>query len=121
MSDLRLYYKNDDFVFEIWGGSTKHPDSTFTFSAWKNREIIPDLRDNYDFDYAWLQWLSYIASTMLFESTTRDILQLAGEMYMDTITFMISATDLIKYNTNDAGYYSGTHDDYLASKVPFVH
>lgn len=95
MGDFRLYKRNDDYIFETWGSSTKHPDAMFSFNDWREKEIISELRGFYDFDYSWLQWLCYIASTMLFDSTTRGILKYAGNMYTELEEKELKPSELI--------------------------
>lgn len=94
-NDYRIYCKGNDYIFEAWGGSTKHPDYMYTFNTWKINEIAPEYRDSYDFDYAYVQWLAFIASTMMFEYSTRCILQLAGELYMDCEMLKCKPSEII--------------------------
>lgn len=47
----------NDYVCELWGASTKHPDSTFYYSEWEDRS--PYLEDEHQI----FQWLLWIAST----------------------------------------------------------
>lgn len=83
MREVQLYTHKGDYILETWGASTKHPDARFSFENWRGKEVPENIREFYDFDYAYIQWLAYVASKMMFESTTRRILQLAGELYMN--------------------------------------
>lgn len=40
----RLYsnVRTHDTVLELWGGSTKHPDSVFYFSAFQKTDLYPE-------------------------------------------------------------------------------
>lgn len=95
MRDVQLYARKGDYILETWGASTKHPDAAFSFEQWRNDEIPENIREFYDFDYAFIQWLAYVASKMMFESTTRRILQLAGELHMDCETLDCKPSEII--------------------------
>lgn len=43
----------DDIVLELWGASTKHPDSEFHFSDWEDKS--PYFNDEVQI-YQWLLW-----------------------------------------------------------------
>lgn len=57
-----VVYKNeaDDYILELWGGSTKHPDSMFRYSDWQGKT------DMFDKESQILQWLFYCASQLTF-------------------------------------------------------
>ncbi len=76
MSDYVLYsnVETHETYLEIWGASTKHPDERFRFSDWLENEISEQYRHFYNFNNAWIQWLSYIASIQTFPHTTRRML-----------------------------------------------
>lgn len=76
MRDYVLYsdVNTKETYFEIWGGSTKHPDELFRFSDWIETEICEEYRHFYNFDNSWIQWIAYIASVQTFPFTTRDML-----------------------------------------------
>lgn len=52
-------YKSEKhaYVCELWGGSTKHPDSIFFFSDFKKVDYLPD-------KYQVFQWLLECASKL---------------------------------------------------------
>ena len=66
-------YKNkvNGYVCELWGASTKHPDSIFFFNDW---EFKTDLMDD---DLQIFQWLLYIASRLLFPPHAKDLVEYA--------------------------------------------
>lgn len=47
---------DDDYICELWGASTKHPDANFRYSEWEDKS--PYLEDEYQI----FQWLLWIAS-----------------------------------------------------------
>lgn len=47
---------DDDYVCELWGASTKHPDSSFRYSDWEDKSSF--IEDEYQI----FQWLLWIAS-----------------------------------------------------------
>lgn len=57
-----VVYQNEsgDYVLELWGASTKHPDSIFFFSAWEDKS------DLFEPKYQVMQWLFYCASKLTF-------------------------------------------------------
>ena len=95
MKDIQIYTRNGDYILETWGSSTKHPDAMFSFEVWRNKEVPENIKEFYDFDYAYIQWLAYVASIMRFEVTSRKILQLAGELYMDCELLTCKPSEII--------------------------
>lgn len=77
MDYLKLYYdlSASTYTLEVWGASTKHPDCVNT---------MKHDRDNGNFtmsplgtDVSLFQWLLYVASNMIFPTTSEDIVELA--------------------------------------------
>ena len=46
---------DDDYICELWGASTKHPDARFRYSEWGDRT---DLFDNEKHIFQWLLWIA---------------------------------------------------------------
>ena len=42
---------DDDYVCELWGASTKHPDASFRYSEWEDKS--PYLEDEYQVLIRW--------------------------------------------------------------------
>lgn len=75
MKDLELYSRLSDHetVFEIWGGSTKHPDVTFYFSDFNKSPYVDEQSQIFP-------WLLECASKMIFPSSTWRVADFAMEM-----------------------------------------
>lgn len=112
MRNIQLYTRKGDYILETWGASTKHPDASFSFEMWREKEVPENIREFYNFDYAYLQWLAYVASKMRFEVTTRRILQLAGELYMDCEVLCCKPSDIIVIDGTPY-YKSAFSDGYI--------
>ncbi len=73
------FYSNietKDTVLELWGASTKHPDVSFSFSAYKDRcEWLTN-------EWLIFQWLVYCASKLSFPSTTLQVVEFAQLYYL---------------------------------------
>lgn len=65
-----------DLTLEVWGASTKHPDSKFYFSDFQKSMWV-------DTDYQIFQWLLECASKMIFPSTAKDIATFALENFVN--------------------------------------
>lgn len=110
MRNIQLYTCKGDYILETWGASTKHPDARFSFEEWREKEVPENIREFYDFDYAFIQWLAYVASKMRFEVTTRRILQLAGELYMDCEVLSCKPSEIIVLDNvpyNESAFSNG--------------
>lgn len=46
-----------DYILELWGASTKHPDSIFRFSEFEKQKYMPE-------EYQIFQWLLECASKL---------------------------------------------------------
>ena len=73
---VKIYKKDDDYVLELWGASTKHPDYTKTLSSYENshEDILRDCRNIYE---RLFYLLTYVASDMLWISTSKELLEIA--------------------------------------------
>lgn len=69
-----VYKKDDDYICELWGASTKHPDSIHRMNSDK-RYIKSGLYD--DDIYEVYQWLLYIASDLRFRSYAKGLSEYA--------------------------------------------
>ena len=67
--------KEHGYVLELWGASTKHPDSIFFFDEFKKNDLFDDEQQVF-------QWLLECASKMRFPSTAKQIAELAFENYI---------------------------------------
>ena len=59
-----------DLTLELWGASTKHPDSKFYFSDFKKSDIIPE-------EYQVFQWVLECASKLTWPFHARELAQYA--------------------------------------------
>lgn len=66
------YIEDDDYKLELWGGSTKHPDSVFWFSSFLKSEFI-------DSKYQVFQWLLECASKLNFPFHAKKLAEYALE------------------------------------------
>ena len=62
-----------DLVCELWGASTKHPDSRFYFSEWKYKN------DFLDDEVQVFQWLLWIASNLTWPFHAKELAEYALE------------------------------------------
>ena len=60
-----------DVILELWGASTKHPDSRFFFSDFKLSEYVPNP------DPQIFQWVLECASKLNFPFHARDLAEFA--------------------------------------------
>ena len=77
-----VVYKNDenDYVCELWGASTKHPDSVFHM----NHDGKYKKSDLYDDDkYEVYQWLLWIASNLTWRFYARNLAEFAIREWYD--------------------------------------
>lgn len=68
-----VVYENEenDYILELWGASTKHPDSMFRFSEWENKSNM------FAPKYQVMQWLLYCASQLTFPFYAKDLAEYA--------------------------------------------
>ena len=64
---------DDDYICELWGASTKHPDASFRYSEWEDKS--PYLEDEYQV----FQWLLWIASNRLWPFHAKEVVEYAME------------------------------------------
>lgn len=76
MRDYILYSRISDreTVLELWGASTKHPDSIFYFSDFK-------LSDFFDSSYQIVPWLFECASKLTFPTHSYNLAKWACEIW----------------------------------------
>ena len=75
-----VYKKDDDYVCELWGASTKHPDSIYHMNGDK-KYIKSGLYD--DDVYEVYQWLLYIASNLRFRPYAKRLAEYAFREWYD--------------------------------------
>lgn len=77
MSDNIKVYKNSEgnYVLELWGGSTKHPDSVFHFEDFKKSEFV-------DEEHQVFQWLLECASKLTFPFHAKELAEYALENWL---------------------------------------
>ena len=66
--------KEHGYVLELWGASTKHPDSIFFFDEFKKNSLFDD-------EHQVFQWLLECASKMTWPANAKDIADEAIEKW----------------------------------------
>lgn len=64
-----------DLTLELWGGSTKHPDSKFYFSDFKKSPFV-------DEEHQVFQWLLECASKLTFPMHAKELCEYALQNYV---------------------------------------
>ena len=79
-SGIKLYSRisNHETILELWGASTKHPDSTFKYSNFNKNELLNDNVQIY-------QWLIECASKLTWWFYTKQLVDFANEYYKNVI------------------------------------
>ena len=83
--------KEHGYVLELWGASTKHPDSIFYFDEFKKNDLFDDEQQVF-------QWLLECASKLTWPMHAKDLVDLA---ICDWYPFSVSnwkAPELEEYN-----------------------
>lgn len=80
---IKVFKKNDDYVCEIWGASTKHPDSRFEMLGDQNKEFHYVMNDFLTLEENVYQWLLFIASVMTWKFSAKDIVDYANKYWYD--------------------------------------
>ena len=77
MNDNIKVYKNSEgnYVLELWGGSTKHPDSVFHFEDFKKSEFV-------DEEHQVFQWLLECASKLTCPFHAKQLAEYALENWL---------------------------------------
>lgn len=78
-SGIVLKWENNDYVLELWGASTKHPDSIFHYSEW------PDKSPYFEDEYQVYQWLLYCASRLDFPFHAKNLVDYANKHWYNWI------------------------------------
>lgn len=68
-------YCKEDITLELWGASTKHPDSKFYFSDFKKSPFI-------DEEHQVFQWLLECASKLTFPFHAKELAEYALKNYI---------------------------------------
>jgi hypothetical protein len=76
MNDYKLYSRISDHetILELWGASTKHPDSMFKFSNFKKCEWVSPHCQIF-------QWILECASKLVWPVHAKDLCKFAFEVY----------------------------------------
>lgn len=70
-TDIKVFKTEEKgYVLELWGGSTKHPDSVFYFNDFKKVDFIED-------KYQIFQWLLECASKLTFPFHAKQLVEYA--------------------------------------------
>lgn len=76
-----VYTYEEDYVCELWGASTKHPDSIFRMSDdIENKRFEPNPYSELKVADVY-QWLLSIASRMMWKETAKRVVEFATEEY----------------------------------------
>lgn len=67
---INVYMKDDNYICELWGASTKHPDSIFKMSDFK-------MIDYMDKKYQVFQWLLECASKLTWPFHAKELTEYA--------------------------------------------
>lgn len=67
---------NKDLTLELWGSSTKHPDSKFYFSDFKKSPYVKE-------EYQIFQWLLECASKLYFPFYAKELVEFALKNYVN--------------------------------------
>ena len=73
---VKLYNNGNDYVLELWGASTKHPDYYKTLSSYENshEDVLRECRTIYE---RLFYFLTYVSSEMLWINTSKELLEIA--------------------------------------------
>lgn len=84
MRETMLYsnVQTKDTILELWGGSTKHPDSRFFLSDFK---CSPILKENNPANIA--QWIMEIGSKMFFPYNSKKLAELALYIFTEILDY----------------------------------
>ena len=70
---IKVYLnKNNEYVCELWGASTKHPDSVFNMKNFKKVDFFEDKIQVY-------QWLLECASKLTFPFYAKELVDYANK------------------------------------------
>ena len=78
-SGIILKKTDNDYVLELWGASTKHPDSVFRYSEWENKS------EYFEDKYQIYQWLLNCASRLSFPFHAKNLVDYANEHWYNWI------------------------------------
>ena len=76
---VKLYKKDDDYVLELWSSSTKHPDYVKTLSSYE-KISKPLLKDYLTIEERLFYLLTYVASEMMWISTSKELIEIALQL-----------------------------------------
>lgn len=76
---VKLYKNDDDYILELWGASTKHPDYRKSLSSYE-KISKPLLKDYLTIEERLFYLLTYVASEMMWISTSKELLNIALQL-----------------------------------------
>jgi hypothetical protein len=87
----KVYFKDGDYICELWGGSTKHPDAYYSMNDFIERGqfVIPFGVTKEDDDYEEIlagqvfQWLLCIASNLMLSYHAEELVIYALEKWAE--------------------------------------
>lgn len=77
--EVKLYKKDDDYILELWGASTKHPDYQKSLSSYE-KISKPLLIDYLTIEERLFYFLTFTASEMMWISTSKELLNIALQL-----------------------------------------
>lgn len=72
---IKVYDDSKDWVCELWGASTKHPDAKYCFEDWFKEHGTVYIGKEYQI----FQWLLWIASNRMWPFHAKEIAEYAME------------------------------------------
>ena len=76
---VKLYSKDNDYILELWSSSTKHPDYVKRLSDYE-KISKPLLKDYLTIEERLFYLLTYVASEMMWISTSKELIQIALQL-----------------------------------------
>lgn len=74
-----IYKTDDDVICELWGASTKHPDTICSMNGMIKNGLFTRNPFSDDENYDIYQWLLYVASIQMWKDTAKEIVEIANE------------------------------------------
>ena len=84
---IKLYKKDDDYILELWSSSTKHPDYVKSLSSYE-KISKPLLKDYLTIEERLFYLLTYVASEMMWITTSKELIERVTPVYNKIINSM---------------------------------